>query len=223
MNYFKGINVFLVCACLLGFVFACASETKKSEQVEHRCLAAFDTTFVEIAVIKNLLRQDSCIGIRFYNASTDERAEEIGLLAVCFKPDSSEIYGPGTRNYSMFQPRSMEGAAVNLDRSQARQYAKNVKESDGGTAFSVVFTKEEIERLCENYGCAGFMIAPDVVKLGDDGREYCTMNMMVYKPYGSNSDQVKSAVKSSQPCPPVCPLFEKLLIEPTREENGGRN
>nr|MBS0037878.1 hypothetical protein [Saprospiraceae bacterium] len=212
----KKINIFYLFAIILLVFPACHCGTMEDGSEEESREMRFEPSYVGVDAIRGLLEQTDCVGIRFYNASKTSNGGNIGLVAVGIRMDSTEINGHGTRNYSMMEPNKQEELETDgVQRAVAKKYAENVKEGDKIPSYSAVFYRDEIRRLCPEWNCSGFELKPTTTE-NNDGDTIYTMLMMVDE-QEEGSQEGNTSIVSSAPCPPVCPSYDKLLLEPSLE------
>lgn len=212
----KKINIFYLLAVVLMVFPACHCGTTEDGSGEESREMRFEPTYVGVDIIRGLLEQPDCVGIRFYNASKTSDGGNIGLVAVGIRMDSTEINGNGTRNYRMMEPNKREELETDeVQRAVAKKYAENVKVGDKIPSYSAVFYRDEIGKICPEWNCSGFELKPTTKE--DNGGDLIHTMLMMVDGQEEGSKEDNTLIVSSAPCPPVCPNYDKLLLKPSLE------
>jgi len=180
----------------------------------------FDSIKTDSHLVWRLLDQDLAEGLRFYNASSDPRAQRSGIIMVAVNSDGVELNDENDIGYIYLDG---SGAHQSLSHAEAKQFAEYVNRNPDITNMISEISKTDSLR-----GFDRMTISPEVFREIDnrDTTYYPTVELLIYA-YSSPLSRIGEL--RTHPCPPVCAQSWMYLYNPESaqapddndEENGG--
>ncbi len=177
--------------------------------------AGFNTLYFGKDELLNLMEQDNCVGLRFYNVLEDSTSNKTKLLAVGIIENGAELKGQGTKNY-LLSRSTLNGTItpIVVDFEAAQVYAMNAYQNEQIKVFGTVLSKVDLTNLMKGGSCRGIKFGPGSRYFEMPNNEpakkcYSLLAMPIGK---SGSDMNTTYLKSLEPCPTFCPNANLLLV-----------
>lgn len=171
--------------------------------------AGFTMALFDATTLQDILKDEECIAIRFYNVMVSATASDGTVMAIGIDERGAERDGGLFASpYRIGVAGSQDKAVDKYSRAKAVD-AFGYQAASGNGNFSTSFTRAEIEALLGVPGCGGLRVTPDEAN-GSVTMRLTAVGMIAGKitelPRGEGHEKV-----CGDPCPAFCGPSENYL------------
>lgn len=183
----------------------------KQEASALSTVCGYTSSFFSKQAIEDLMSHRTCIGVRIYNAKSDQSQAMCDMVAVAVDENGKEV-GPALGK-KYLHARSFDNdsncPSSKVSKSNARNYVSNVANTSALEYQKVFFSKALIETLLTVPEATGITVIP-----GNLNGQKTMMASAAKLDKGKVVDLGGSYMKSKLPCPYDCGDTGNYLVEP---------